>query len=797
MRVPLSWIREFAPVEAPPATVADALNELGLIVDAVDVPGRDIGGVVAARVVEVRDHPEADRLTLVDVDAGRGDTAQVVCGARNLSPGDVVPLAPPGATLPGGIELERRKIRGQLSEGMLCSARELGLGDDHEGILHLPAAAELGSDVREVLGLDDAVFDLDITPNRPDAMSVVGVARDLAAKLGASFDAHAPAPAPGGPAAAETATVEVIDPDRCPRYLAMTGTVAMGPSPAWMARRLTLAGMRPISNVVDVTNYVLLERGQPLHAFDHDRLGGGGIRVRVAREGETITTLDGVERELGPEDLLICDADDVPQAIAGIMGAARGEVGDATARVLLESAYFTPPGILLTSKRLGLRTESSARFERGVDPNGVDVAARRAWELLEDVAGATTGEGAVDVYPAPVAREHVVLRTHRVNDVLGTGLTSGEIAAHLQSIHMGVQVQGETMVVEVPTFRPDVEREIDVVEEVARLHGYNRVERTLPRASGHVGRLSGEQRERRLVADTLAGLGLSEAMTLSLLAPRDLEAAGHAAVGIEVENPLRVDESLLRPAVLPGLLRSVAFNAAHGLADVRLFEVGHVFHAPPGERLLPEEREHVAGALAGSVRRRPHEDDRPVDVHDAVGLVEAMVGALRLADWSLEPAQRPGFHPGRCAAVFVDGSEAGVVGAVAPEVVGAMELPETVVAFELDVDRLVAASRRIRRHVSPSRFPASWIDLAFAVPLEEPARSVEGTLRAAGGDVLEDVALFDVFESEEALGAGRRSLAFRLRFRAADRTLTDDEVAELRSSCIRAVEQRHRAELRG
>lgn len=806
MRVPLSWIREFAPVEGTPAEVADALNEIGLIVDGLEVPGREIAGVIAARVLEVVDHPDADKLTLVDVDFGHGQT-RVVCGARNLAPGDVVPYAPPGAMLPGGFKLERRKIRGQVSDGMLCSARELALGDDHDGILHLGPAAEPGADVRDLLGLDDAVFDLDITPNRPDAMSVSGVARDLAAKLGVPFTLPEPVAEGGGPAVAEVASVEVLDPDRCPRYVAMTGTVAMGPSPDWLARRLTLAGMRPISNVVDVTNYVLLERGQPLHAFDHDRLGSGGIRVRVARHGERMTTLDGVERELTPEDLLICDAADVPQAIAGVMGGATAEVGGATTRVLLESAYFQPEGILRTSKRLGLRTESSARFERGVDPNGAGTGARRAWELFAEVASGVAGEGAVDVYPNPVARPRIVLRTHRVNDLLGIDLTGSDIAGYLTALEMQVEDLGETLAVEVPTFRPDLEREVDLVEEVARLHGYNRLARTLPKPAQQVGALTPEQRERRLVRDVLVGRGLSEAMTLSLVAPTDLERAGLPGVGVEVENPLRVEESLLRTAILPGLLRSVAFNAAHGLPDVALFEIGHVFHSPIGperprragnraEEILPDEREHLAAAWAGEMRRRPHDEDRPVDAHDLVGVLDAVASVLGLADWLMEPARRPGFHPSRCAAVFVDGAELGAVGEVAPEVVAALELPRPVVALELDLGRLLAGSRRERRFREPSRYPASWIDLAFAVPTGIPARRVLATLREAVGDLLEDVELFDVFRSE-ALGPDRVSLAFRLRFRAPDRTLTDDDVATARRACIDAVERTHGAELRG
>lgn len=795
MKLPLSWLREFVAVDGSPHDVGAVLNELGLIVDAVDMPGRDIGGVVAATVLEVVDHPDADQLTLVDVDYGDGQT-RVVCGARNLSSGDVVPYAPPGATLPGGLTLERRKIRGQVSDGMLCSEIELGLGEDADGIMHLDPASEPGRDVRDVLGLDDAVFDLDITPNRPDAMSVVGVARDVAAATGRPLVVADPEVTGGGPPADTACTVEVADADRCPRYLAMTGTVTTGTSPGWLARRLTLAGMRPISNIVDVTNYVLLERGQPLHAFDHARLGSRGIRVRLARDGESITTLDGEARMLSADDLLICDADDVPQAIAGVMGGSTSEVGPETTEVLLESAYFQPAGILRTSKRLGLRTESSARFERGVDPNGIAVAARRAWQLFEEVADGVAGEGEVDAYPTPVGRERITLRTDRVNTVLGTDFSGDEIRGLLEALALDVAGANGSLEVEVPTFRPDLTREADLVEEVARLHGYNRIERTLPHAGEHLGSLTTRQRERRTVVGSLVGAGVSEAMTISLVAPSDLEAAGHPGVGIEVENPLRAEESLLRPAVLPGLLRSVAFNASHGNPDTALFEVGKVFHAPVVGDVLPDEREHLAVALSGHHRRSPHEVDRPVDVFDVKGLWENLVEALGLADVVIDPAQRPGFHPSRCASIFVDGGEVGAFGEVAPEVVSRLELPERTVAMELDLGRLLTGARRARRYETVSRFPPSGIDLAFVVDESVVASRLEATLRSSGGDLLEELRLFDRFEGAE-LGEGRVSLAYRLRFRAPDRTLTDDEVAEMRQACIDAVVNAHGAELRG
>ncbi|HLF40186.1 MAG TPA: phenylalanine--tRNA ligase subunit beta, partial [Acidimicrobiia bacterium] len=762
MKAPLSWLRDFAPFEGETADLADRLNSIGLIVEGISEPGREVRDVVTAKVLAVEPHPDADRLVLVDIDSGAGQT-RLVCGARNFKAGDVVPWAAPGSQLPGGFKLERRKIRGQVSDGMICSARELGLSDDHSGILILDEGTPVGADVRGVLGLDDVVFDLEITPNRPDAMSIAGVARDLAAALALPFSL--PAPDAGGrpeaPRVEELATLVVEATDRCPRYVARVGPVAIGPSPEWMAQRLAKAGMRPISNVVDVTNYVMLERGQPLHAFDLSLLGGRGIVVRMATDGERMTTLDDVERELSAGELLICDAGRVPQAIAGIMGGGDSEVSESTTEILLESAYFTPDGILRSSKRLGLRTESSARFERGVDPNGVAIAADRAWELLREVASGQVAAGTLDSDPEPVEPRRIRLRTARVNTVLGTDLDTDRVRGYLEPLGLeivpaevpeGLEVadaeapeelaaEEDELDVVVPTFRPDLEREIDLIEEVARHHGYNQIERSLPRMAEPGAGLNPAQRGRRIVCDALVGAGLSEATTFSLVSPSDLAAAGLPTEGIELENPLRAEESLLRPSLVPGLLRAAAFNAGQGLPDVGLFEVGHVFLPPPDGQTLPDEREYVALVGCGSVRRLPHEPDRPVSGHDAVGYLDTLREALALVDVALEPADRPGFARGRAAAVIVDGHDVGAVGEVAADVLAHMGLTGTVAALEIDLGRLLTAHHRERTYHVPSRFPASAIDLAFVVDESVPAGAAQRTLVGAAGPMCEEIRL--------------------------------------------------------
>ncbi len=795
MRVPLSWLTDFVTLDADARTIAEALDRLGLEVEALDAPGAEIIGVKVARILAVRPHPNADKLQLCDIEFGDGTTT-VVCGAPNVVDGMVVAYAPSGATLPGGFTLEQRKIRGELSDGMLCSSRELGLGDEHDGILALSTDSELGLDVRDVLGLHDVVFDLSITPNRSDAMSVAGVARDLAAHFGVPFTVPVPSVDVSGDADDITVVVDAVD--RAPRFTARRVGVTMGPSPEWMQRRLTLAGMRPISNVVDVTNYVMLELGQPSHAFDLDRLRGPGLVVRLANDGETLTTLDDVERKLLPTDLLICDADRRPQAIAGIMGGAEAEVHDGTTGIVLEVAYFAPMGISKTSKRLGLRSEASARFERGVDPNGVLRASDRVVELLAEVASAPAGPPAIDEYPAPIERERIRVRPARVGAVLGLELDGAQVRDALRPIEIEIEETGEedTFVAIAPTFRPDLTREIDIVEEVGRRVGLDSIPRTLPHTTEQGGGLTPRQRARRLVADVLVGLGLSEAYTLPLISEGDVTRVGLSLdATVRATNSLSAEEPILRPAILPGLLKSAAHNAGQGITDLAFFELGHVFGAPPKKQLLPDERDHLVVLLTGMVRRGPVEADRPVDVYDATDVLHAVVDALQLSRVETRSDDHPGFIAGRAASIVVDHAVIGAVGEIDPGVLDAFGAPGSAVGFELHLDPLLAGERRDPAFTPLSRYPAAAMDLAFVLDESVPAAAVLATVRKAGGDLLEDARVFDEFRSD-ALGAGRRSLAIALRFRAPDRTLKDTELTAVWQACIDAVIKAHDAELR-
>ncbi len=801
MRVPLSWLRDFTPVEDDPDDLVATFDDLGLVVEGVERVGEGLDRVVVARVLAIDAIPSADYITRVTVDAGDGRPLEVVCGATNFAVGDLVPLATVGTVLPGGMTVTRRKMKGVASNGMLCSGQELGLGEDASGILVLGSVgggagigAAPGTSLTEALGLEpDVVFDLTIEGNRPDALSIAGVARDLAARLGLPFAIPQPRVVEGEVPVTGLANAAVEAPDLCPRLLVRALVdVKVGASPTSVARRLTLAGMRPINSVVDASNYVMLEMGQPTHPYDLDRLGGQGLLVRRARPGETVVTLDGEERRMGSQKgaLLICDAESVPVGIAGIMGGATSEISPGTSRVLLEVANFDAMAIARTSARLGLRTEASLRFERGADPEVLQLAAARVCELIT-AGGGVTASGSIDVRgelaPPPVVR----LRTERVNAVLGTDLDDATVRGYLAPLGFESSV-GTPGVhrVKVPTFRPDSTREIDLIEEVARLHGYARIPRTVPPPPG-VGRLTSYQRDRRLVREVLAGVGATEVWTASLLSPGDHEAVGLDGPSIEVENPLAAEESVLRRSLLPGMVQALAYNLSHRSPDLRLFEIGRVFGWPrPGEQ-LPDEREHVGVALAWPAD----------DATSAVEVWRVLADALGLERVRIVASRRPGLHPSRSASLVVvrTGIELGVIGEVDRDVLDAFGLggrEGRVGWIELDLGLLLDAPRRPRQARPVSRYPSSDVDLAFVVDEATPAGEVEETLAAAGGDLLVGLSLFDVYRGE-GVPSGRRSLAYRLRFGALDHTLTDEEVGEARRRCIEAVESAHPATLRG
>jgi len=790
MKVLLSWLRDFTPIpdDLDPEELGLVLGDLGTPVESMDRIGEGLDGIVVARVLDLRPHPDADKIQLVDVDAGDGEALQICCGAFNMAVGDLVPLATLGTTMPNGMEIARRKLRGQWSNGMLCAPDEIGLPGGHDGILVLPETLQPGTPLTEALGMAaDVLYDLETNPNRPDAMSVAGIARDLAARLRFPFQLPSPSVTASGPPSSELVSVEILDPDRCGRFTArVLRGVTVRPSDPLIANRLTLLGMRPINNVVDVSNYVMLELGQPSHPYDLATLGGPGFRVRRARDGEAIRTLDDVERTVTAEDLLICDGDDVPVGIAGIMGGGDSEISDATTDVVVEMAWFHRMPIAKSSRRLGLRSEASARFERGVDPFGIELAQDRFVELL-DGAVTSASDGLVDERGQLPDRTPIPVRPGRVNAVLGSRLTPQEMKELLDPIGFTTELgdgDDAPMTVALPSYRLDSEEEIDVVEEVGRMYGYERLGKTMP-VSTLSGGLTTRQLERRRLRTLLAGLGCCEATPVPFLAPGDLERAGLAGDGITITNPLVAEESVLRTSLLPGLLKAVRHNLAHRNTDVALFEVGHVFRRPTDpDAKLPDERESVAVIVAGA------------DATVAVQAWRTICDGLAIPGADVANAEMPALHPTRSGVVRVAGEPVGAVGEVDPDVLAAYDIPGRVAWLEVDLDRLLAHPHGAPTYRPISRFPSSDVDLAFEVAEGTSATDVAAAIEAAAGDLLGWVRLFDTYRGE-GVRDGHRSLAYRVRLQATDRTLTDADLAEVRDRMIAAVEARFPAHLRG
>jgi len=791
MKIPLSWLADFMDINNSVNEYVDMLNQLGFEVEGVDRPSEEIRGVIIAKVLETHPHPNADKLKLVDIDTGT-EQKQIVCGAPNVRAGLTVPYAPSGATLPGGFKLEARKIRGIVSDGMLCSARELNLGESHDGIMELNEDLVAGSDAIEVLGLDDTIIELSITPNRPDAMSIVGIARELCAAFnqelklpdvnrfldGIEYDDSLP-----------KAQVEVLDPEKCPRFVGRTMSVQVGPSPEWMSNRLQKCDQKSINNVVDVTNYVMLEWGRPLHAFDLDHFGTSKIVVRRAHDGEEVTLLDESVRSLVSDDLVIATDDGNARGVAGVMGGLDSGIYETTKKVYLESAYFTADSVSKTSKRLGLRSEASSRFERGVDPNFVEYGSHRACQLLSQVADAKISSSQVDVYPNKIDPAEIVLRSSRVERILGDKISTSEIKQFLDPLVEEAVVDGETLKVLAPTFRPDLTREIDLIEEVARKRGLNSFEPTLPNSLVQVGGLNENQKKRRALEDALVGAGLFEAYTLPLEAVETYEPFGFSDSDlVKTKNALKSDASILRPMIIPGLLKSVKRNEAKGITDVQLFETGNVFNLPFDENLQPKENCHLAAVLSGSIDSRPQGDLRSVDVFDAIDIVNIIVSTLNLSQPEFrEIANTKGFHPTRCSDVFIDGVKVGVVGQLIDS--------NDAVAFEINLDTLFSCKQKDSTYKSLSNLPFVAFDLALVVSKNVSVQDLKRSLLIHGGDELESLRLFDIFEGS-SIGNDKKSITFSLRVRPRDATWEEEDQAKYRLKLIDGVAKDCQAVLR-
>jgi phenylalanyl-tRNA synthetase beta chain len=797
MNVTLNWLKAYIDFEFSPSELADRLTMLGVEVESVKHLGTELEGVIVGSVTSIRPHPNADKLVLCQVDTGETEELQIVCGAPNAREGMLAPVATIGATLPVGLTIKRAKLRGETSQGMLCSEKELGLSDDAAGLMELSTDIPLGTPLSEALGLDDVVFELEITPNRPDCLSLIGVAREIRAETGNPLKLPTVDLQESGINIRDLTSVTIGAPDLCPRYAArVIQGVKVAESPAWLRQRLESVGIGVINNIVDATNFVLMEYGQPLHAFDYHKLAENRIVVRRARDNEQITTLDEVERELTPDMLVIADAEK-PVALAGIMGGYDSEITETTCDVLLESAYFNPLSIRATAKALGISTEASYRFERGADPGAVLAALDRAAQLIAELTGGTICDGIVDVYPGQQSLTEIQLRPERVNFVLGTTIETAEMVQILDRLGFDVDATGKVYQVVVPTFRSDVTREIDLIEEIARVYGYDNIPTTLPKGDIPVPAPTPKTEARRRIKHFLLAAGMMEAVNYSFCDPNcfdkiRLNADDPLRNTLQLRNPLSPEMSVLRTTLTPGLLENAQHNRNHQIDTIALFEIGGVF-VHDGEEKEPE---RVTGVLAGQIGEGVYSDPyRHPDFFDIKGLVEGMLEVCGVVDWTLQKTDAPTFHPGRNAEVLLGDRRIGVFGEVHPEVLENYDLPYKAYLFEFDLEGLADAATFAKRFEPISIYPKVARDLAIVVDKETLSDMPTELIYTTGGDAVDSVRLFDVYEGEQ-VPEGKKSLAYTITYHSATETLTDKAVNTLHDEVVKRLNRELGAELR-
>lgn len=803
MLVSYKWLQDYVNLNGiSAAELAEKITRSGIEVDGVEKLSDGVKSVVVGEVLECTQHPQADKLKVCKVDIGEGEPVQIICGAPNVAKGQKVPVAKAGAVLPGNFKIKRAKLRGEESNGMICSLQELGIEgklvpkEFADGIYVFPADAKVGSDALALLNMDDEVLELDLTPNRADALSMIGVAYETAAILNESVQLPEISYEASEEKASDYISVKVEAPKENPLYTAkIIKNVKIGPSPLWMQGRLMSAGIRPHNNVVDITNYILLEYGQPLHAFDYDRFGSKEVVIRLAKEGEKITTLDDTERTLTSEQLVITNGT-VPVALAGVMGGADSEVSDDTTTILLESAYFTGGSVRSTSKYHGLRSEASSRYEKGVDPNRVRPAAERAAQLIAKYAAGEVLEGLVEDDHLTIEPAVVSITLEKINRVLGTNITSAEVVKIFERLQFEAAVEEDVFTVTVPTRRGDITIEEDLIEEVARLYGYDRLPKTLPSGAATPGGLSKIQEKRRTARGFLEGAGLYQAITYSLTSE---EKASMFSIEkrppVTLSMPMSEERSRLRLSLVPQMLEAISYNVARKNESVALYEIGSIF-LNEGEGKQPEEREHIAGAVTGLwVDHAWQGEKKPVDFYVVKGILEGLFKKLGLEERiSWQAVQMDGMHPGRTAEVLLDEEVIGFAGQVHPNLQKDLDLKETYV-FEIQAGPVFDYELPELRYVPIPRYPSIARDIALVVDKDVHAAALESIIKDSGRKLLREVHVFDLYEGKN-MEEGKKSIAFSLTYADPERTLTDEEVTKTHEKVLAALKEKAGAELR-
>jgi len=797
MRVSLKWLKDYVDIDVPAAELAHEMTMLGLEIESVEELGQDVQSVFVGKILAIEPHPDADKIVVCQTDVGGEAPLQICCGATNMKVGDKVPTAVVGASLPGGFQIGKRKMRGVESQGMMCAAAELGLSGDSEGLLILDEDAPLGADIKAVLGLDDVVLEIEVTPNRADWASMIGVARELAARFEKTLRIPEVKVIEGGAPAADKVSVTVEDPENCPRYMGrFFSNVKVGPSPEWLCEYLVAAGQRPINNIVDITNFVLLETGQPLHAFDYDKLAGHRIAVRRASAGEPINTLDGVTRKLDADMLVIADGE-TPQCVAGVMGGADSEVGEATTSLFLESAFFRPASVRKTSRTLGLISESSQRFQRGADPEMAAYALERAAQLIQELAGAEVAAGVIDIYPEPFVPREVTLRYHRTHRLLGVDVAPEVQRALLQRLGFAlVRHDDAEVLVRVPLRRHDVSMEADLIEEIARLYSFDNIPVSLPRARPCEKVFAPGEKRIRALRHFLVGLGLTELYNWSFSNPDEVERAAlpeDFRDMVCLQNPLSEKQATMRSSLIPALLGNAARNINYGVTAVRGFELGPVYR-PAGEE-LPTQANRLCIVLAGHIEAAHWSHAaRDADFYDLKGLVESVLahfglaGRFDVSDWQT-------FQNGQRATVSIGKNVIGNLGRVAGSVARSFACDRPIYLAELDLDALLAQPVSAAQFQSVPTFPPSARDLAVVVDAAVPAGELREKAAQAGGQLLRSVEIFDIFEGDQ-VGAGKKSVALNLVFQSDERTLTDQDTQKAFDKVLKRLKHDYKAELR-
>jgi len=802
MRLSLNWLKEYVEIKMPPAELGHLLTMTGLEVEGIEPIGQSLDNIVVAKILSVKPHPNADRLSLCLVDAGNGEVP-VVCGAPNVKEGLFVPIARPGTRLPNGMVIKESRLRGELSSGMLLAEDEMGLTDDHTGIMILDDA-EPGAPLSSVIPIEDHIFDISLTPNRPDCTSIIGIAREVAALTGQKIRMPGIKFEESNTPIEDYISITIDDPDGCPRYSAgMVKEINIKTSPYWMRYRLHASGVRSINNIVDITNYVLMEMGQPLHAFDHKLLSGQQIIVKRATEGEKFSTLDEQAHILSNEHLMICD-NERSVALAGIMGGLNSEISDTSCDVLVESAYFDPVTIRRGSKSLGISTEASYRFERGIDIEGVATALKRSLMLISELAGGQVLKGIIDNYPKPYQSPLIELRIEKTNSFLGTDISKTAVSGYLNALEMEIQdLDEDTIRVKPPTYRVDLIREVDLMEEVARMEGYDNIPVTLPYIRPAEDIDNPETNLHESVSDILAGMGFSEIINYSFISPESvdfLEAKQESPLRsfVELRNPLTVDQSVMRTSLVPGLLTTLKYNVTHGETDLKLFEWGKTF-TKNGQGELPNEKPVLSSIMAGCYDKKEwHNTSRNIDFYDIKGTAEVLFKSLGLKNISYRRTELESLYdPDVSCGIFVSNTLLGSIGQVSSKVVENYDIKlDSVFIMEIDLEALLEATgENIINFESFTRYPAVLRDLSIEVDKGIESTVIRDIIESNGKNLVESVNIFDLYEGDK-LEESKKAISFRICFRSGKGTLDGKEVNDLYDAIIKKIRKETGGKLR-